>query len=273
MRASSAATVPDGSLRAPQARRDKAGKGRMTTDWLDARPAPHSPASRSQRRLPAWSAATGRGESEFSFDGRRFLRRTLKGDLRPARRAPCPRAAGATAAAATAPSAAGTEGERPPLLAFLGTRGILRRNDEELHAGFTASPRPRIGRRFGSPGLLPLGVATPEARHGRTTPHLHPGRTSALCVRPPPASRLPSCAVGLCPPAPVLRDAPYADSRRARDAGEPRADVPARCFSICRVRLQGGSTCLGERAGRRTCLRASSSPTTANCSPAASPDC
>ncbi len=26
--------VPDGSLRAPQARRDKAGKGRMTTDWL-----------------------------------------------------------------------------------------------------------------------------------------------------------------------------------------------------------------------------------------------
>ena len=57
----------------------------MTTDWLEASTA--ASLTREQvaaAGLPAWSAATGRGESEFSFDGRRFLRRTLKGDLRPA---------------------------------------------------------------------------------------------------------------------------------------------------------------------------------------------
>ncbi len=56
----------------------------MTTDWLET--ATGASLTREQvaaAGLPAWSVATGGGESEYSFDGRRFRRSTLKGDLRP----------------------------------------------------------------------------------------------------------------------------------------------------------------------------------------------
>jgi hypothetical protein len=75
--------MPDGGFRS-QAHRGKAGKRRMTTDWLET--APRASLSRAQvaaAGLPAWSAATGSSGSEFAFDGRRFRRLTVKGDLRP----------------------------------------------------------------------------------------------------------------------------------------------------------------------------------------------